>query len=49
MKQFEQALASLIVGGFVIILIAEVLQQILWYLVVFAFLAVVFRLLLRDR
>lgn len=49
MKQYEQALATLIAGGFAIMLIADVLKQIMWYLVVFAVLAVIFRLLLRNH
>lgn len=49
MKKYEQAIASLIVGSFVIIAIADVLKQIIWYLVVFAVLAVVFRIALRGR
>lgn len=49
MKQYEQALASLIVGGFAIMLMADVLKQIIWYLVVFVILAVIFRLLFRHR
>jgi hypothetical protein len=49
MKQYEQAIATLIVSGFAIMLIADVLKQIMWYLVVFAFLAVIFRLLLRNH
>jgi hypothetical protein len=49
MKNYTQMLVSLIVGGFVIILVADIVRQIMGYLIVFAFLAVIFRILFRDR
>lgn len=50
MKKYEQAVASLIVGGFVIILLADTLRQLMGYLIVLAALLVVYRLIFRrDR
>jgi len=49
MKNYTQLLVSLIVGCFVIIMVADVVRQILGYLIVLGCLAVIFRLLLRDR
>lgn len=49
MKKYEQLLVSLILGGFVIVFVADLIRQVLVYLIVFAVLVVVFRLLLRDR
>lgn len=49
MKKYEQILGSLIAGGLVVILVADVLKQIIWYVVVLAVLAAIFRLLLADR
>jgi hypothetical protein len=48
-KKYEQILSSLIVGGIVVILVADVLRQIIGYVVVAAILAVIYRLLLGDR
>jgi hypothetical protein len=49
MKNYMQLLGSLIVGGFVIMVVADVVRQIMGYLIVFACLAMIFRVLLRDR
>lgn len=49
MKNYQQMLFSLILGGILIIFIADVIRQVLVYLIVAACLAVIFRALLRDR
>lgn len=49
MKKYEQILIGVIVAGIVVILAAVVLRQIIWYLIVLAVLAAIFRLLLGDR
>ena len=49
MKKYEQILGSLIVGGFVIIVIADTIKSMIWYLIVAAFLVMIYRLLLGPR
>jgi hypothetical protein len=49
MQKYEQMLGSVIVGGFVVIIVADTLRHIIWYLVVLAVLLYIFRLLLGNR
>ncbi len=49
MKKYEQVVASLIVGGFVIILLADTLRQLMGYLILLAAFLVILRVLFRDR
>ena len=50
MKKYEEALAGLIVGGFLIIMLADVLRKLMGYLIMLAALLAVYALLFRrDR
>ena len=49
MKKYEQVVASLIVCGFVIMLLADELRHLMGYLIVLGALLVVYQVLFRDR
>jgi hypothetical protein len=49
MKKYEQAVASLIVGGFVLIAVADTIKRMLWCLIILGVLLLIYRLLLGDR
>ena len=49
MQKYEQILGSLIIGGFVIIVIADTIKSMIWYLLIAAMLVTIYRLLLGPR
>jgi hypothetical protein len=49
MKRYEQIVGSLILTGFVIIILADALRRYLMYLVVLGMVLLVYRILFRDR
>ncbi len=49
MRKVQQGLAGLIVGGLVIILLADTIRRLMVYVIVLAILILIFRLLFSDR
>jgi hypothetical protein len=49
MKNIEQILFAIVAAGVVVILAADELRQVLWYVAILAFLAVIYRILFGHR